>query len=384
MIPEDGALEMLARSLVRAYQAARLYPEGHPENARARVLIAQACAQVTRIWPAIVIDFAGRCFEPAGAPPQPAIHGAAEELVQRGLEVGLYHYEITGPDAVDSCLRLVRSLLDQPVEEPGSRRGIVEESPGTSVPPLADAPPERVRPAASNGSLPEILREIWSKITARRHFDATRLDEMVHHLARSPGDGIIDPVRLHCSGDQNLSLPCHALNMGRLSYLLGRAKGLPPEEIKQLVQAALLCNIGMTVIPLSLWSSSKRLRPAEFRIVRRHPLHGARLLLTTPGTPLLPAVVAFEHHRRQGGGGYPQVGRRADPCAATLLIQVADVYAALRTPRPFRPAVAEGPARRVLLKLRGSDLDRENVDLLLGRTLPQGSKLLELDPAPTG
>ena len=60
------------------------------------------------------------------------------------------------------------------------------------------------------------------------------------------------------------------------------------------------------------------------------------MLLATPGVPELAVIVAYEHHIRFDGGGYPALPRSWKTSLASAVTQVADVYDALRTDRPYR------------------------------------------------
>jgi HD-GYP domain-containing protein (c-di-GMP phosphodiesterase class II) len=70
--------------------------------------------------------------------------------------------------------------------------------------------------------------------------------------------------------------------------------------------------------------------------MKRHPEDGARILLATEGVPELAVVVAYEHHVRFDGSGYPAVPRGWKTSLASAVTQVADIYDALRTDRPYR------------------------------------------------
>ena len=90
--------------------------------------------------------------------------------------------------------------------------------------------------------------------------------------------------------------------------------------------------------------------------MEKHPANGARLLVETSGvaseTPLLP-VVAYQHHMAADRSGYPRLPFGLAPYRlhfASLLVAVADVYDALRTVRPYRPAMTVSKASTVLLR----------------------------------
>lgn len=90
--------------------------------------------------------------------------------------------------------------------------------------------------------------------------------------------------------------------------------------------------------------------------MEKHPFFGAQLLLEIPGVestyPLLP-VVAYQHHMGSNQSGYPKVQNRMLQYSlhfASLLVAVADVYDALRTVRPYRPALTVAKAATILIR----------------------------------
>ena len=90
-----------------------------------------------------------------------------------------------------------------------------------------------------------------------------------------------------------------------------------------------------------------------------HPVHGARILFETAPDMELPAVVAYEHHIMNDGGGYPTFRYRPPRHEASKLVHVCDVYDALRTKRPYRDA---WPAAKVLAYIderTGTEFDAE-------------------------
>ena len=72
--------------------------------------------------------------------------------------------------------------------------------------------------------------------------------------------------------------------------------------------------------------------------IEEHPAMGARMLLARGAVFDLAAIVAYEHHMRPDGTGFPRPRVPRDMHYVSRLVAVCDVYDALRTPRPWRPA----------------------------------------------
>ena len=86
--------------------------------------------------------------------------------------------------------------------------------------------------------------------------------------------------------------------------------------------------------------------------MRRHTVDGAEILRATPDVPTLGPIVAFEHHLRLDGSGYPATVQRTSLNLGTMLCSIADVYDAMRSQRAYQRA---SPTDRILEVIRRSD-----------------------------
>jgi HD-GYP domain-containing protein (c-di-GMP phosphodiesterase class II) len=147
------------------------------------------------------------------------------------------------------------------------------------------------------------------------------------------------------------------VNVSILTMGQARGLGIDGSLLREFGLAGLMHDIGKVRTPLEILNKASKLTDAEFTIVRRHPVDGAEILRTTPDMPSLAPVVAFEHHRRLDGTGYPDI-RRDHLNLATALCSIADVYDAMRSQRPYQQAF---PSDRILVVLKqgyGRQFDR--------------------------
>ena len=86
--------------------------------------------------------------------------------------------------------------------------------------------------------------------------------------------------------------------------------------------------------------------------MRKHPVEGAEILRRTPEMPILAPVVAFEHHLRLDGTGYPDGAKRSALNLGTMICSIADVYDAMRSQRAYQQAF---PSDRILEVMKRSD-----------------------------
>jgi HD-GYP domain-containing protein (c-di-GMP phosphodiesterase class II) len=104
--------------------------------------------------------------------------------------------------------------------------------------------------------------------------------------------------------------------------------------------------------PLEILNKPDKLTAAEFAIMRRHTVEGAEVLRRTPEMPILAPVVAFEHHLRLDGTGYPHGVKRTALNLGTMICSIADVYDAMRSQRAYQQSF---PTDRVLAVLKHDD-----------------------------
>ena len=144
----------------------------------------------------------------------------------------------------------------------------------------------------------------------------------------------------------------HMVNVSILSMGQARALGIEGRLLREFGLSALMHDIGKVRTPREILQKPERLTDQEFVIMRRHPLEGAEILRRTPEMPILAPVVAFEHHLRLDGSGYPEGATRSALNLGTMICSIADVYDAMRSQRAYQQAF---PTDRVLAVLKKDD-----------------------------
>ena len=127
----------------------------------------------------------------------------------------------------------------------------------------------------------------------------------------------------------------HAINVAMLVMTCSESLGLGDGDVHAFGIAGLLHDTGMVLIPPDLVVKGS-LTAEERARVESHSLEGARLILRQNG-PDLAATVAYEHHMRPDGNGYPRFLYPRDTHFASKIVSVCSAYDALRTARPYRP-----------------------------------------------
>jgi HD-GYP domain-containing protein (c-di-GMP phosphodiesterase class II) len=132
--------------------------------------------------------------------------------------------------------------------------------------------------------------------------------------------------------------------------------GCDERVLGDLRRAALLHDIGKLAISSRILDKPAHLTEAEFARVRRHPLFTQRILERTPGFHDI-APLAAAHHERLDGRGYPHGLEAPELTLPMRILAVADVYEALTSKRPYRPAMDSGDALQEMRAEVPSQLD---------------------------
>jgi DNA-binding CsgD family transcriptional regulator len=182
------------------------------------------------------------------------------------------------------------------------------------------------------------------------------------------GDGTIALLAVYLL---RLWSPAEIVLLGRreaqaeLAAQAGAALGLPAAEVVMLRRAALVHDIGMIGIPSGVWDEPGGWSISQRERARTHPYLTERMLARTP---LLAQAghCASLHHERLDGSGYPY-GLRGDAISVPArILGAADVYNALRQPRPHRAAVGAGDAEKTMRgEVRAGRLDGDAVNAVL-------------------
>lgn len=172
----------------------------------------------------------------------------------------------------------------------------------------------------------------------------------------------------------------HTINVAILSTALAEALGFASRTVRDLSIAALLHDVGKQIVPPEVLNKNGRFSDEEFRLVQLHPVEGARILFNTPGVPTVAPIVAYEHHVRADGSGYPDIPPGWKPSLASRVVQVADVFDALRTHRPYRKALELNKILDIMNADAGPFFDAEILDVFFRDVVSRGIPEPETTP----
>lgn len=130
----------------------------------------------------------------------------------------------------------------------------------------------------------------------------------------------------------------HALNVCLLGMALAEYVDFDGDATRKVGLAALLHDIGMARMPVDIIAKPGQISADERDRIKSHPVEGARIIIAADPSLDLAAVVAYEHHLKMDGSGYPRLTYPRAGHYVSRLVQLCDIYHALRSPRPFREA----------------------------------------------
>ena len=167
----------------------------------------------------------------------------------------------------------------------------------------------------------------------------------------------------------------HIHRMSQYSAILARGLMLPPGEVEEILHASRMHDVGKIGIPDDILRKPARLDEPEWGVMRQHTTIGARILGNS-SSKLLQAgqVIAISHHEWWDGSGYPNgLSGESIPLWGRICA-VADVFDAVTSVRPYKPAYTNEQAYEILRRERGTHFDPHIVDVFFERL----SEVLEI------
>ena len=353
-VPQRARLaDDLSRRLAAAIRGTQLYAPGHPLVARSVSALVDTLKLIHESTASVAIGIVGEDLV-VGDIPVPRAAETMGELMRRLHQLGIERIVIDrGVEARE---------IEQLVETVARAEG------GDPAASLAHLPHIRVgrleieeQVAASSGDIAtfrklyddavKVAGDLWESAGVEGAPDADAAREMVDSLAQAVAQNRTALLSLTALKNYDNYTFTHMVNVSILTMGQARGVGIDGALLREFGLAALMHDIGKVQTPNEILNKPGKLTDDEFTILKRHTVDGAEILRKTPDMPTLAPIVAFEHHLRADGTGYP-AAVRPQLNLGTTLCGIADVYDAMRSQRVYQPAF---PTDRILAVLQRND-----------------------------
>jgi putative nucleotidyltransferase with HDIG domain len=362
------------RKLAAALRAGQLYAPSHPLVQRAFDSLNEALQQLLTEQQTIAIGIIGQEII-VGDMPLPKAAESMGEMIRRLKSLGIERIAFDRGVTPDEVQTLALTIAHP------------ERRPGQAAPGAEPADPLSVLNSLSHIRVGRIQTEEKKEQSAadiatirRLYSDATNVASSVWEMAKTEGTpdpkaarALVDGLAQAVSANRTALIALtalknydnytftHMVNVSILTMSQARAIGIEGTTLRELGLAALMHDIGKVRTPTEILNKPEKLTESEFTVMRMHVVDGAEILRRTPEMPSVAPIIAFEHHLRLDGTGYPFGAKRNGLNVGTMLCSIADVYDAMRSQRAYQQAFPSDRIIEVLKRHDGHQFDQNLV-----------------------
>jgi len=215
------------------------------------------------------------------------------------------------------------------------------------------ANPFRIRQQCIDG-LAKLLTAIEEQTSEHAEVVLDELAGDIQWLCDRHADSTLGTIHLCVEHRYNVLHPIHS---AILCELLGKQIKLPDTQRLDMIMAALSMNVGMFMLQEVLFHQTTPLTKQQNIEVFNHPRKSNKLLEQAGITNQVCLRAVLEHHEKIDGKGYPNSLDAKDIGTEAKIITLADIYAALITPRRHRPPILAREALKSIFEKRGNEVD---------------------------
>lgn len=344
----------LVRRLAASLRGAQLYAAGHPLVTRNITALTDTLAVAHASLSSIAIGIVGDELVVIDVPVPKAAENMGE-LMRRLTQAGIERIVIDRGVQADTLSLLMQTIARS---DAASQQATFARLPHIRVGRLQVE--QRVETTLGDTATfrrlyddaVTVANTLWESAAVEGIPDADAARGMVDSLAQAVAQNRTALLALTALKNYDNYTFTHMVNVSILTMGQARGLGIEGSLLREFGLSALMHDIGKVKTPSDILNKPEKLSDREFEILRRHTVDGAEILRRTPEMPTLAPVVAFEHHLRADGTGYPAGVARHRLNLGTTLCGIADVYDAMRSQRIYQEAF---PTDRILAVLQRND-----------------------------
>lgn len=149
----------------------------------------------------------------------------------------------------------------------------------------------------------------------------------------------------------------HSINVSIYAMFIGKWINLEKSALKKLTYSALLHDIGKELVPKEIVQKPDKLSPAEFNIMKKHPIFGYDIIKKTKNFSTDIAMGVLQHHEKEDGSGYPLGIKSESIHLFGKIIAVADIFDAMTSVRLYKGKQSPFKTAEQLLENSFGELD---------------------------
>lgn len=209
----------------------------------------------------------------------------------------------------------------------------------------------------------DVVRDFMEDARTGKGVETGKAKEVVGNMIESVfrnQDALLSLARLKNYDNYTFG---HCVNVCILSLALGRYLGLSKNELYQLGTGALLHDTGKMLVPDTILNKPSKLTIDEFEEIKKHVSYSMNLLSESGNIDARAVNVAYQHHEKFNGSGYPNGLAGDDIDYFGRLVAIVDVYDAITSQRVYEPNnKMANVAMKMIFNVKGQHFDPEIVD----------------------
>ncbi len=266
-------------------------------------------------------------------------------LLKPGMELASHVYGINGSVLLAKGVRLTNSYISRLIKK-GIQSVYIEDDISRDIY-ISDVVLEETRLQAKT-HIKKTIGNVFAKSINRDTIRIKEIKSTVSDIMSQLTENkniIYDLIDIRSIDDYLFS---HSVNVCILSLLTGISMGYNTDQLENLAVGAILHDIGKGLIPPYILNKPGNLTEPEFNEIKKHPRYSLELLRTNPDVSGVSRVIAYQHHEKHNGEGYPLGKAGRDILDTSQIVGMVDMYDAITSNRCYREAIPPNEAYELL------------------------------------